>query len=165
MSNEGKIETNILELPYGKQSIIIFEDFNFDGIKDLAIMNGQYSCYHGPSFVVYLEIDSKLEFSSEFTQLAQEYCGIFQVDYETKTIHTMTKSGCCWHQFSEFKIKNNKPIPIKIIERGVAMNGLTEDYVEKNRIGNELVEKKYRYLVEDSDIIEVYSMTFRNGKK
>ena len=118
LDNNGNVKTNIVELPYGEQSIIIYQDFNFDGIKDLAIMDGQHSCYHGPSFQVYLEIKDRLVLSSEFTRLAQEYCGMFQTDYESKTIHTMTKSGCCWHQFSTFKVINNVPEPISITEEG-----------------------------------------------
>lgn len=112
----GVVKTNTLELPYGEQSILIYKDFNFDGIKDLAIMDGQFSCYHGPSFRIYLEINNKLTFSPEFTRLAQEYCGMFQTNDKTKTIHTITKSGCCWHQYSTFKIVNNIPTPTLIIE-------------------------------------------------
>lgn len=165
LTSDGSIETDIVELPYGKQSIIIYQDFNFDGKKDLAVMDGQYSCYHGPSFQVYIETGDGLKHSSEFTRLAQEYCGMFQVDYESETLNTMTKSGCCWHQYSVFKVENNKPVPIKIVERGFSPNGLTEDYVEENRIGDTLVKTKYSYLVEENDIIEVYSMNFDNGKK
>lgn len=165
LTSYGSIETDIVELPYGKQSIIIYQDFNFDGKKDLAVMDGQYSCYHGPSFQVYIETGDGLKHSPEFTRLAQEYCGMFQVDYESETLNTMTKSGCCWHQYSVFKVENNKPVPIKIIERGFSPNGLTEDYVEENRIGDTLVQTKYSYLVEENDIIEVYSMNFDNGKK
>ncbi|WP_299006286.1 hypothetical protein [uncultured Tenacibaculum sp.] len=112
----GIVKTNILELPYGEQSILIYKDFNFDGIKDLAVMDGQFSCYHGPSFRIYLEINNKLTFSPEFTRLAQEYCGMFQTNDKTKTIHTITKSGCCWHQYSTFKVANNIPTPTLIIE-------------------------------------------------
>ncbi|REH46447.1 hypothetical protein C7448_1077 [Tenacibaculum gallaicum] len=114
------VKTNILKLPYGEQSILISKDFNFDGIKDLAIMNGQFSCYHGPSFNVYLEINNKLTFSPEFTRLAQEYCGMFQTNAKTKTIHTITKSGCCWHQYSTFKVVNDVPTPTLIIEENAA---------------------------------------------
>lgn len=160
LTSDGNIETDILELPYGKQNIIIYQDFNFDGRKDLAVMDGQYSCYHGPSFQVYLETGDGLKHSPEFTRLAQEYCGMFQVDSESETISTMKKSGCCWHQFSEFKVEKNNPIPIKIVERGFGPDGLTEDYVEKNRIDDTLVEVKYSYLAEEIDIIEVYSMNF-----
>ena len=52
--HKGKVLANVKELPYGKQSSILYEDFNFDGIKDFAIMDGQNSCYHGPSFQIYL---------------------------------------------------------------------------------------------------------------
>ncbi|WP_424798593.1 XAC2610-related protein, partial [Pseudomonas viridiflava] len=50
----GKVKANVQELPYGEQSVLIYKDFNFDGIKDLALMDGQNSCYHGPSFQVFL---------------------------------------------------------------------------------------------------------------
>ena len=165
LGNNGNIQTNILELPYGEQSIIIYEDFNFDGIKDLAVMDGQYSCYHGPSFQIYLANDNDLKHSPEFTRLAQDYCGMFQINYKTETINTMTKSGCCSHQFSAFKVKENKPVVIKIVERRSSTNGISVDYVENNRIGNKMVQEKYSLLSDDADIIEIYSLTFKNGKK
>ena len=117
-TEEGKIKTNVKELPYGEQSAIIYEDFNFDGIKDFAIMDGQNSCYHGPSFQIYLAGKAKGSFilSRAFTRLAQEYCGMFEVDTAAKKISTMTKSGCCWHEFSEFVVVNNVPKAVKIVE-------------------------------------------------
>ncbi len=54
--NEGKIKANILELPYGEQSLIIYDDFNFDSIKDFAIRDEQVSCYGGPAFSVFLSM-------------------------------------------------------------------------------------------------------------
>ncbi len=115
---EGEIKVNVKELPYGEQSVIIYEDFNFDSVKDFAIMDGQNSCYHGPSFSIYLggKIKNRFVLSKAFTRLAQEYCGMFQVDAATKTISTMTKSGCCWHQYSEFIVVNNLPKAVKIVE-------------------------------------------------
>ena len=120
---EGKVSANVKELPYGEQSVIIYEDFNFDSIKDFAVMDGQNSCYHGPSFQIYLagKVKGKFVLSNSFTQLAQEYCGMFQVDEATKTLSTMTKSGCCWHQFSEYIVVNNAPKAVKIVEED-AMN-------------------------------------------
>lgn len=117
-TEEGKIKTNVKELPYGEQSVIIYEDFNFDSIKDFAIMDGQNSCYHGPSFQVYLggKVKGKFTLNQEFTRLSQEYCGMFQVDAKEKKLSTMTKSGCCWHQYSEFIVVNNKPKAVKIVE-------------------------------------------------
>jgi hypothetical protein len=114
--HDGKVLANIHELPYGEQSLIVYEDFNFDGKKDFAIENGQNSCYHGPSFVIYLANKNGFLLDPDFTELAQEYCGLFAVDKEKKELNTMTKSGCCWHQYSIYKIVNNKPLAIKIVE-------------------------------------------------
>ncbi len=113
-----KVKANVKELPYGEQSVIIHDDFNFDGIKDFAIEDGQNSCYGGPSFQIYLgsQVKSKFVLNPYFTKLAQEYCGMFEVDSKAKKLSTMTKSGCCWHQFSEYIVVNNKPKAIKIVE-------------------------------------------------
>lgn len=115
---DGKQKANVQELPYGEQSHIIYEDFNFDGVKDFAIMDGKNSCYGGASFQIYLAGKGKSQFvlNPDFTRLAQEYCGMFDVNTEKKTISTMTKSGCCWHEFSEFIVVGNKPRAIKIVE-------------------------------------------------
>jgi len=112
---EGNINSNIVQLPYGEQSNIICDDFDFDGVKDLAIMDGQFGCYHGPSFQVYLEKNNNLVHSPEFTELAHGYCGMFETDHKSKVIRTMTKSGCCWHEFSEFKVVNGIPKPTVIV--------------------------------------------------
>jgi hypothetical protein len=113
--HEGKVAANVLQLPYGEQSVIIYEDFNFDGKEDFAIEDGQNSCYHGPSFQIYLAGGQSFEYNEAFTQLAQENCGMFSTDPESKTISTMTKSGCCWHQFSEYKVVNNVPKPVHTV--------------------------------------------------
>lgn len=112
--HNGKVVDNIKSFPYGEQSSIMYEDFNFDGNKDFAIMDGQNSCYHGPSYRIYLAADKGFSFNEAFTRLAQEHCGMFEVDHDQKKIYTMTKSGCCWHELSEFIVKNNKPFATKI---------------------------------------------------
>lgn len=113
---QGRVKSNVHELPYGEQSVLIYEDFNFDGLKDLAIEDGQNSCYHGPSFVIYLATASGFARSEGFTALAQEYCGMFSIDRARRRLSTMTKDGCCWHQFSEYVVRNNRPQPVSIIE-------------------------------------------------
>lgn len=114
--HEGKIKANILELPYGEQSLIVYDDFNFDKIKDFAIRDDQVSCYGGPSFDVFLSQNGEFVFNQDFTRLAHEYCGMFHVDNKEHKIYTMTKSSCCWHQYSEFIVDNNTPIVQKIVE-------------------------------------------------
>jgi hypothetical protein len=117
---EGKAVPNIKQLPYGEQSVLIYEDFNFDGRKDLAIMDGQNSCYHGPSFQIYLATGSGFRPSPDFTELAQNFCGMFQVDVASKTLSTMTKSGCCWHQFNEYRVAGDRPVLVRSVEDEVA---------------------------------------------
>lgn len=165
LDEAGKVRTNIMELPYGEQSIIIHRDFNFDGNKDFAIMDGQFSCYHGPSFQIYLETDKGLVQSPEFTELAQEYCGMFNVNEDNQTISTMTKSGCCWHQYTEFEVIENIPVEKKSVEIGLNTNGILLDYIESEKINGNHIEKKYSTISEDADIILVHSIQFENGKE
>ena len=51
----GKVEKKSeYRIAYGNQSVVRFDDFNFDGIVDLAIQNGREGGYSGPSFDIYL---------------------------------------------------------------------------------------------------------------
>lgn len=113
--HDGKALANIKELPYGEQSPIMYEDFNFDGVKDFAIVDGHRSCYGGPSFRIYLADGDKFTFSEEFTRLAHEYCGMFAVNAAEKKLSTMTKNGCCRHEYSEFTVENNKPKAVSVV--------------------------------------------------
>ncbi|MFV0530949.1 MAG: XAC2610-related protein [Flavobacteriales bacterium] len=164
--HKGKVLANIKELPYGEQSQILYEDYNFDGIKDFAIMDGQNSCYHGPSFQIYLATDKGFKQSPEFTELSQDYCGMFDIDHKTKTIRTMTKSGCCWHQYSEFKVKGSKPYPIKIVEEGMSASGITWDYEEQNLVNGKMIKSTYQMLALEVDKDNLLlSFEFENKKK
>lgn len=164
LDEEGNLKTNVQELPYGEQSIIISEDFNFDGLKDLAIMDGQNSCYNGPSFQIYLQ-KNELVHSPEFTRLAQEYCGMFQVNYETKTLSTMTKSGCCWHQFSEFAVVDDIPkLTLKIEEDAMDFPYITVTTIDwKNNEKKEIIEKTID--LEQDGIVEIISFELVKSKK
>lgn len=106
----GDVKSNVHELPYGEQSVLIYDDFNFDGIKDLALMDGQFSCYHGPSFQVFLGTPDGFRHSDSFTELAQNYCGFFDYDAESRTINVSAKDGCCRHWFSTYEVVNGEPV-------------------------------------------------------
>ncbi|MEB3755005.1 XAC2610-related protein [Acinetobacter sp. MD2(2019)] len=164
--HDGKVLANILELPYGEQSQIIYEDFNFDGKKDFAIMDGQNSCYHGPSYHIYLATTKGFEYSDAFTELAQDYCGMFRVDHKTKTIATMRKSSCCSHEYSKFKVKNNRPYPIQIIQEDVDPSGEVLNISESNLVGNKMMESDYQLLALEVDHKNLLlSFAFSNKKK
>jgi hypothetical protein len=142
--HDRQIKANILELPYGEQSLIIYDDFNFDGIKDFAIQDGQNSCYGLPSFQIYLSQNNELILSKDFTRLAQEYCGMFQVDQKEQKIYTMQKTGCCWHQYSDFFVSNNIPVIQKIVE--VERFSPYLIVVTKEWIDGKLTETKEKHL-------------------
>ncbi|MCB9813730.1 MAG: hypothetical protein H6772_04985 [Pseudomonadales bacterium] len=115
--HDNKVKANISYLPYGEQSLIHYQDYNFDGTKDLAIMDGQYGCYHGPSFKIYLANDRAFSHNEDFSKLTHGNCGMLDVDPDEEVIVTMTKSGCCWHQVSEYIVEQNIPKKVYIKTR------------------------------------------------
>lgn len=110
LNDEHKITVNISQIPYGEQSVLIFDDFNFDGNKDLALKTGNYSCYGGPSYNIYLAHGDGFVYSDEFSELAHNNCGMFGVDTDRKLIYTMSKSGCCYHEYSHYRVVDDVPI-------------------------------------------------------
>ena len=109
-------DKNNIKIKQGEQRILIYEDFNFDNNSDLAVMNGEGSCYGGPTYSIYLFEKGKFVYDEEFSELGTDNCGMFQVDAKLKQLHTFTKSGCCWYLETNYKIVNNKPITIETIE-------------------------------------------------
>jgi hypothetical protein len=110
MLEEAKL-TNA-KLMYDAQSVVFFEDYNFDGREDLALRDGNNSGYGGPSYQIYLYVAQSGKFikSRPFTDLAQgEYLGMFEVDQKKKVLRSFSKSGCCWHQTREFIVTGNRP--------------------------------------------------------
>ena len=101
---------------------IIFEDFNFDGIEDIAIRNGNDGAYNGPSYDVFLFSKLKNRFveNAALTELASNNLGMFKVNKKTKTIETFTKSGCCWHQTTRYKVVNNHPKKVYVFTEDAA---------------------------------------------
>ncbi|OON67243.1 XAC2610-related protein [Hymenobacter sp. CRA2] len=163
--HEGQPKSNVKQLPYGEQSVIISEDFNFDGRKDLAIEDGQNSCYHGPSFQVYLATATGFQLSEAFTRLAQEYCGMFQIDAKAKKLSVSTKSGCCWHEYSEFVVRAGAPFLVKRVEEDLMQFPFGIN-TEETWDGRRMVKKTTRFLAtEGGNTQEVCSFPLvENGK-
>ncbi|WKW46377.1 hypothetical protein P3875_11470 [Myroides sp. JBRI-B21084] len=157
----SKIKSNIKQIPYGEQSILIFEDFNFDGTKDIALRTGYYSCYGGPSFAIYLATKNSFVYNESFTELGSNYCGMFTVDTEKKQLSTMTKSGCCWHQYSTYVVEKNQVIPIEIIEE--SYSGVFVDYSIKKRVNGKMTESTYKEFPTENK--PEFTIIFENGKK
>ncbi|MCB2408144.1 XAC2610-related protein [Hymenobacter lucidus] len=154
-THNGKAESNVLELPYGEQSLIISNDFNFDGRLDLALQDGQNSCYHGPSFQVYLGTATGFVPSPAFTALAQEYCGMFSTDAKAKRLSVMTKSGCCWHEWSEFIVRNNKPFLVRRVTDQMTQYPFSEHSEEVWNGSRYVVTANTRQIILDSPDIRI----------
>lgn len=100
---------------YDYQSMIFFEDYNFDGIEDLSIRDGNNGAYNGPSYQIYLFSPPRGKFvhSPAFTRLAQsEYLGMFEVDKKKRVIRVASKGGCCMHRKEEFRVVNNRLVKV-----------------------------------------------------
>ncbi|MCV6628524.1 MAG: hypothetical protein OIF50_01555 [Flavobacteriaceae bacterium] len=166
LDTKGKPTSNFSELPYGDQSVIVAKDFNFDGQDDLAIMDGQNSCYHGPSFQIYLQSEAGLKHSEAFSRLAQEYCGLFDVNTTDKSLHTMTKSGCCWHQFSTFEVVDNIPKLKVVVEEDASQEPFHITTVKRWENGkmSESIEKTIDLESEDVELLFSFRL-FKNYKK
>lgn len=100
------------KIMYDYQSVVFFEDYNFDGSEDLAVRDGNNGGYGGPSYQIYLFSPKLKKFvhNSAMTDLNQgSYLGMMEVDKKKKVLRTSSKSGCCWHQTEEFAIVRNRP--------------------------------------------------------
>ena len=157
--HKGKALANIKELPYGEQSEIEYADYNFDGKKDFALMDGRDGCYGGSSFQIYLATDNGFEFSSEFSYLTKGNCYV-SVDHANKQIHTGTKGSCCWHLDETYVVENNLPVLIKSVVSD-SRNSSTM-YVEKSFVNGKIAVTKISFDDED-DVF--YSFEFSNKKK
>jgi len=97
LENAGKPIVNV-NLLYDAQSVVNVGDFNFDGMEDIALCDGEDGSYGGPSYRVYLSSRAagKFVFNKPLTDLGR-HLGMFTVDKKNKTLETFDKDGCCWH--------------------------------------------------------------------
>lgn len=104
-----------VRMPFNRQSVVRFLDYNFDGTPDLAIQNGREGGYSGPSYDIYLFAPAKRKFvaNEKLSSLATApYLGMFEVDRKRRVIKTEQKSGCCMHETEEYKFINGRLVKI-----------------------------------------------------
>lgn len=109
ISNDGKPLVNTTML-YDEQSVVTVEDFNFDGMEDVALCNGQNGSYGMPSYEIYLSSRKagKFVYSKAFSELGV-HLGLFTVLKDKKQLETFDKSGCCWHITERYDVVNGRP--------------------------------------------------------
>ena len=112
---------------YAEEYGVVFDDFDFDGVQDLAICNGRNGGYGSPSYNIYL-FDKKSRRFVENRRLNRltegVYLGLFFPDAKRHLLIAYSKSGCCYHETEMYQIINSKPILVeKIIDDATAGRG------------------------------------------
>lgn len=117
LDENGNAQANISML-YDNQSAVNIDDFNFDGMEDVAICDGANGSYGGPSYQVYLsnKAAGKFVYNKAFSELGG-HLGMFQVDKKKKVLRIFDKSGCCWHVTEEYSVVNGRPVKIFVEEQ------------------------------------------------
>ncbi|VAW71125.1 hypothetical protein MNBD_GAMMA10-1646 [hydrothermal vent metagenome] len=156
-----------IKLPYAKQELIIYDDFNFDKVNDFAIFDGRNSCYGGPSFQIYLaQDDGRFKLSTGFTRLAQEYCGMFNYYADKKQLQVSTKSGCCNFETSTFILEKNEPKAIKVINDSYTGRYIESEISRWN--GSRMIKTRQKKIYDEGDgsIQEIFVFSLaKNNKK
>ena len=89
---------------------IIINDFNFDGLEDIAVQNGMPASMqstHPYDIYLYSSERNNFVFNKDFTVLAEN--GMFEVDTPDNSLRSSYVSGCCHHETNKYKITDNKP--------------------------------------------------------
>jgi hypothetical protein len=110
-------------VPYDEQSVLRLDDFNFDGMDDIALCNGRNGSYGASSYDIFLSDRRSGKFirNRAMTGIADRL-SMFDVLKDKKLLETFDKSGCCWHIVQRYKVVGNRPVLI-FEEVEDAMNG------------------------------------------
>ena len=137
-----------MTLGYDDQSVVNFDDFNFDGVEDVALNDGSYGGYGGPSYQIYIYSTAKKLFvlSEPFTALVQDgNLGFMDIDYAKRMIYRSTKDGCCWHQKEGFKVIRGQPVKVYEFTEDVRGEGNVKVKLTTRRLVKGKWRKRVRY--------------------
>lgn len=127
LDDNGKPEiAAVKDKKNGKWSSVYFEDFDFDGLEDFAVADGDNGGYRGTSYRIYLFDPSRKRFifSPSFTRLGQgPYIGIPETNKKNRTLYIFWKSGAGFHQIERYSVSRKRPRKIY-------------EYSEDSMIGN-----------------------------
>ena len=110
------------------QSFIHVGDFNFDGQEDFAIEVGNQGSYEQPTYSVFLYSPKRKQFipNRPLSELTHDGKGFFGLDAKKKHLIVLSRFGCCHHESTEYKVKDNEPIPVS---RVVADGTIEKNYL------------------------------------
>lgn len=104
-------------MKYKDQSVVVYDDFNFDGVKDLGIQ--EFISSKGPAYMVFLFKDNAFKKDDVFTDIIQASQGNYTLDPVKKTISTTSSGGCCIHASALYAVKDGKPSEVKYSEEEI----------------------------------------------
>ncbi|MET0626719.1 MAG: hypothetical protein ABW250_27550 [Pyrinomonadaceae bacterium] len=139
---------------YAEEYSFVGEDFNFDGLEDLAVCNGRNGGYGGPSYDVFLFDRGSRRFvaSPRLSELTEgPYLGLFFADPKKRRLTAHSKSGCCYHETAVFRVVNNRPVLVEqVVEDATHSAGAGDGFVlvtTKKRVrGRWVVSRKRQRL-------------------
>jgi len=143
-SNGKPTFTTVSAKSDGKWSSLYFEDFNFDGVEDLAVPDGRNGGYGGTSYRIYLwsKKSQKFRFSKSMSRLAQgPYIGIPEAYKKGRTLTVGSKSGCCMHFKETYRVFNGKP---KLIQDVSVYSGIVPDPNYEVTVTRKMVNGRWR---------------------
>ncbi|HEY0458573.1 MAG TPA: hypothetical protein VGC97_05425 [Pyrinomonadaceae bacterium] len=150
LSLEGKmVEKGDITEALGNDNLgVYFTDYNFDGIEDLGVSNGNYVPYGGVSYDVYLFSKAKGKFvkSEELSNLETENMSV-EIDKKLKIIETHTKSGCCWHESARYRFAGNRLQKFYVFTEDATLGSKWMELVTKRLVGGKWRTTTKRVLI------------------
>ncbi len=132
---------------YDEQSVVNVDDYNFDGMEDVAISDGTNGSYAMPSYEIYLASRSagKFVYSPAFSKLGA-HLGMLTVDKRKKTLETFDKSGCCWHITERYDVVANQPRKIFEMVEDATIKDETKVKVTTKTLVGGMWKKSVKYV-------------------
>lgn len=122
-----------------------FEDLNFDGYSDIAVLQNNATANTSELYWLYNPAKKKFEESVELEAITS---AVF--DHQNKEITSFWRSSCCDHGFSTYRYLNGKLLLVSEIEEKLSL-----DYkllhTEKKRINGKMKLVSSKYIV-DSEL-------------
>ncbi|UBM57806.1 hypothetical protein LAG90_13420 [Marinilongibacter aquaticus] len=158
-----ELSPSLSSIPINGQTNILFQDFNFDGQKDLAFQIDFSN--KGPMYSVYLANGrGGYKFGQEISRVIQESRGKFELDPDFRRIRVAYSDGCCYRYFAEYSVYGDY-LELEG-EEIYEDDGPYRLFISRVREGREIMEVVEKTInVEDQRIENILSFTLKDKGK
>lgn len=96
--------------PFQFDDFLNTADYNFDGLLDIAVSQGNYGSYGSPIYDIYVQTRSgKFILSDELTELASsDFIGLPEVDSKNQALKAFRKIGYSERIETHYRVRKNK---------------------------------------------------------